>query len=101
MASCAFCDNDQVPASYYACWNCKEPMPRTEHNEAERGAIAWLLDRLESVVDLFDALRRTRGARRVVNDLINERISHEQAALEMRALNQRGKGGWLARALGR
>ncbi|MEZ4437055.1 MAG: capsule biosynthesis protein CapB [bacterium] len=67
----------------------------------ERSGLARLADRLEDLVDFIDALRRTRKARRLVDDLVAGRISHDQAALEMRALNARGKGGWLAKLLGR
>lgn len=66
----------------------------------ERSPLARVLDRVEDGVDFLDAIRRTRKARRIVADLVAERISHERAAVEMRKLNKRGKGGWLARMLG-
>ena len=37
----------------------------------------------------------------ITRDLEAERLSHERAALLMRKLNKRGKGGWLARSLGK
>lgn len=66
----------------------------------ERSPLARVLDRVEDGVDFVDAVRRTHKARRIVADLIGERISHDRAAVEMRALNKRGKGGWLARLFG-
>lgn len=66
----------------------------------ERSRLARLFDRLEDAVDFADAVVRTYKARRIVADLVAERISHERAAVEMRKLNKRDKGGWLARMLG-
>lgn len=71
-----------------------------EHR-AERSPLARLADRLEDAIDFIDALRRTHRARRLLDDLVAGRISHDRAAVEMRALNARGKGGWLAKLLAR
>ncbi|MCA9540264.1 MAG: capsule biosynthesis protein CapB, partial [Myxococcales bacterium] len=67
--------------------------------QAERSALSRLADFVEDAVDFIDVLRRTRRARQVMDDLVHERISHDRAAIEMRAINARGKGGWLAKKL--
>ncbi len=66
----------------------------------ERSPVARVLDRVEDGVDFVDAVLRTRKARRIIADLVGQRISHGRAAVEMRKLNKRGKGGWLARLFG-
>ena len=54
-----------------------------------------LLSAIERLLDPLDSLRRRRRAQRVMRDLALGRVSHERAAAEMRALTERGKGGWL------
>jgi len=66
---------------------------------AGRDAIARLLGRVEAVLDPLDSIRRRRRAGRVMRDLVAQRISHARAAVEMRALYDRQKGGWLDDAL--
>jgi poly-gamma-glutamate synthase PgsB/CapB len=61
-----------------------------------KDAKTWLLDRVESWLDPLDSLRRYRHAERVMKDLVAHRISHNRAAVEMRRLYERQKGGWLA-----
>ncbi|HYD31932.1 MAG TPA: hypothetical protein VEB64_13915, partial [Azospirillaceae bacterium] len=51
---------------------------------------------IEAFLDAGDAVRRRRKADRIYRDMTMERISHERAALELKKLNARQKGGWLA-----
>jgi hypothetical protein len=59
-------------------------------------------DRLRSIVgktfDYLDSMRRQTRAKEVLEDLIAGRISHATAALEMRAVVARAKGGWAKRS---
>ncbi len=50
---------------------------------------------IESILDAGDAVKRRKIANQIYKDLIHERISHERAAIELKQLNQRQKGGWL------
>jgi hypothetical protein len=51
---------------------------------------------LEAFLDAGDAVRRRKTAHQIYKDLTAERISHERAAMELKKLNKRQKGGWLA-----
>lgn len=53
------------------------------------------LNHLEAFFDAGDAVRRRKAANRIYRDMITQRISHERAARELKALNSRQKGGWL------
>ncbi len=57
--------------------------------------LAWS----EGGVDFLDSVRRYRRSQKVLDDLVAQRISHEQAVLEMRAIYDRQKGGWLEKSL--
>ena len=52
---------------------------------------------LGTTFDYLDSVRRQSAARRVLEELIAERISHSAAALEMRAVLARAKGAWALR----
>ncbi|HKK89758.1 MAG TPA: hypothetical protein VJ936_00005, partial [Desulfobacteraceae bacterium] len=52
---------------------------------------------VESLLDAGDAVKRRKRANLIYKDLIHERISHDRAAIELKKLNQRQKGGWLGR----
>ncbi|WP_437936313.1 capsule biosynthesis protein CapB [Sorangium sp. So ce341] len=58
-----------------------------------------VLLRIEQFVDHLDSVRRTRWAKIVMNDLFAMRIGHGQAALLLREIVGRQKGGWLAKDL--
>lgn len=51
---------------------------------------------LEAFLDAGDAVKRRKLADQIYQDLIDERISHERAALELQAINKRQKGGWFS-----
>lgn len=53
----------------------------------------------EGMVDYLDSIRRHNQSKQVMDDLVEKRISHGRAAIEMRQLVARQKGGWLAKGL--
>ncbi len=61
------------------------------------GFLSHVCSVLEQVVDTRDSRRRRKLADSVLKDLVHERISHEQAAIVLRDLTKRQKGGWLER----
>jgi hypothetical protein len=61
------------------------------------GLAAVVLGRLEQLIDHLDSMRRTSDASRIMNDLYAKRIGHGRAALLMRGVVARTKGGWLAK----
>ncbi|BCR06869.1 hypothetical protein DESUT3_39380 [Desulfuromonas versatilis] len=65
------------------------------HFTAATGLLIRGVEALEAFLDAGDAVRRRRQADRIYRDLGRERISHARAAIELQALNQRQKGGWL------
>jgi hypothetical protein len=65
------------------------------------GPIATAIDAVEAFLDAGDAVRRRRKADRIYRDMVAERISHDRAALELKKLNSRQKGGWLGDAIQR
>ena len=54
------------------------------------------LDVVEPLVDHLDSIRRQRQARRIMQDLFALRISQSRAAVLLREITDRSKGGWLA-----
>jgi poly-gamma-glutamate synthase PgsB/CapB len=54
---------------------------------------------IEEFLDAGDAVRRRKLADQVYQDLIDERISRQRAVIELQALTQRQKGGWLLKKL--
>ncbi|WP_372767656.1 hypothetical protein [Pseudoalteromonas sp.] len=50
---------------------------------------------LEGVLDVFDAIKRGYIARKVLEDLSQQRISFNKAANMLKTINKRQKGGWL------
>lgn len=66
---------------------------------SNQGFIAKLTMIIEEFLDASDAIRRRKTADQIYRDLVNERIGRQRAALELQALNQRQKGGWLLKKL--
>ncbi len=58
---------------------------------------ALFLSFMESFLDAGDAVRRRKLSDRIYRDLVTQRISQERAVIELHALNERQKGGWLLR----
>lgn len=66
--------------------------------QSSGGGNSWLSKintMIEDFLDAGDAVKRRKQADLIYRDLVDERISHERAALELQALNKRQKGGWL------
>ncbi|MBN1609511.1 MAG: capsule biosynthesis protein CapB [Polyangiaceae bacterium] len=63
------------------------------------GPFVRLMTHLEPFVDHLDSTRRSRWAKRVMEDLLEQRISQAKAAVLLRDIVARGKGGWLAKDL--
>ncbi|MFZ1493824.1 MAG: hypothetical protein WAU60_10500 [Candidatus Competibacter denitrificans] len=59
------------------------------------GRLTQVLGAIEAFLDSGDAVKRRQLADRIYRDLADERIGHQRAALELQALTQRQKGGWL------
>ena len=68
----------------------------------EQKKAGWL-DRVanfaEGALDWGDSVRRARGAKQILDDLVAQRMTHAKASVEMRKLVGRVKGGWLAKSL--
>ncbi len=56
----------------------------------------WMIECAEQFLDVHDSIRRRDTADLIYQDLASERISRQRAILELRELNKRQKGGWLA-----
>lgn len=61
----------------------------------KQGLLSHVYSILEQILDAGDSRKRRKEANSVINDLIKERISHEQASIVLRDLTKRQKGGWL------
>jgi hypothetical protein len=66
------------------------------HGAPVRTRLSRMLDRIEPFVDHLDSVRRSRRAKSIMNDLFEQRVSQGRAAVLLRDLVARGKGGWLA-----
>ncbi len=53
----------------------------------------------EAWVDWLDSARRGNEAAQIIDDLVDGRISHQRASVEMRRIVGRLKGGWLIKAI--
>jgi len=62
-----------------------------------KSRLARVLDAVEPLVDHLDSVRRSRRAARIMDDLFEKRVSQSRAAVLLRDLVSRGKGGWLAK----
>ena len=56
----------------------------------------WLLESAEQFLDVNDSVRRRDKADQIYDDLAACRISRQRAVVELRKINKRQKGGWLA-----
>jgi gamma-polyglutamate synthase len=54
-----------------------------------------VLEFIEQVLDAGDAVKRRKIADQVYKDMVTGRISNQTAALQVKKLNKRQKGGWL------
>jgi poly-gamma-glutamate synthase PgsB/CapB len=60
---------------------------------------AWMIECAEQFLDVHDSIRRRNTADLIYADLANERIGRQRAIIELRDVNKRQKGGWLAASL--
>jgi len=58
-----------------------------------------MLNKVEQLFDHLDSVRRTNTAGTVMNDLFAARVGHGQAAILLRDVTGRSKGGWLYKDL--
>ncbi len=58
--------------------------------------VATLSQGIEAFIDAGDAVKRRKKADQIYQDLVDERISHDRAVLELQAINKRQKGGWFS-----
>ncbi len=65
------------------------------HNFKINSWVASFSKGIESFLDSGDAVKRRKKADQIYKDLIDKRIAFERAAMELRMLNKRQKGGWL------
>ena len=72
---------------------------KSNKNRPASGLLASFIEAIEAFLDSGDAVKRRKMADLIYKDLAAERISYDQAAIELKALNQRQKGGWLQRRL--
>ena len=65
------------------------------------GRFSKLAVAVENFLDAGDAVRRRRKADLIYREMVAERISHDRAAVELKKLTSRQKGGWLEGDFGR
>jgi poly-gamma-glutamate synthase PgsB/CapB len=66
-------------------------------NKQEASSNSWgtkLSQGIEAFLDAGDAVKRRKRADQIYKDLVDERISHDRAVLELQIINKRQKGGW-------
>lgn len=68
-------------------------------SSGKTSAVVRASNRIEAFFDHLDSIRRTRTASRVMADLYARRVSHGRAAILLRDVTARSKGGWLAKDL--
>jgi poly-gamma-glutamate synthase PgsB/CapB len=80
--------------------NLEQSLSRlSSENKQEASSNTWLAklnQGIESFLDTGDAVKRRKRADQIYKDLVDERISHDRAALELQAINKRQKGGWFS-----
>ena len=76
-----------------------DSVAKYKNSKPASGVLANFIEAIEAFLDSGDAVRRRKIADLIYKDLAAERISYDQAAIELKALNQRQKGGWLQRRL--
>jgi len=70
-------------------------------SQSSAGPWARILGYVEAWVDHLDSARRSKFAGRVLVDLFAARIGHGRAALLLREVTARQKGGWLLKDIKR
>ena len=67
-------------------------------SSTQSGMIDQVLNWVERFVEPMDAIRRRHEADGIFEDLCNQRVSHARAAVLLRDLTERQKGGWLRKS---
>lgn len=76
-------------------------LDKSTDGAAAKGGDSKMMTFLEAVLDSHDAISRRRKSERIYKAMIDEQISSQRAALELKKLTARQKGGWLAMETGR
>ncbi len=66
-------------------------------SSGKKGRLETFLSKVEPMVDHWDSVRRRRTANRIMNSVFAARVGQGRAAILMRELVGREKGGWLAK----
>ncbi|HFD12079.1 MAG TPA: hypothetical protein ENJ32_06395 [Crenotrichaceae bacterium] len=78
--------------------NVEQSLMLLRNDHSRQGSThSWsskLSQSIEAFLDAGDAVKRRKRSDQVYQDLVNERISHDRAVLELQTLNKRQKGGW-------
>lgn len=61
----------------------------------QKSPFSGAISAIEKFLDVGDAIKRSKRAKVITNDLIDQRISVNKAAYELQKLNKKQKGGWL------
>lgn len=75
----------------------EEGIVKKMSEQGRKGPLARVLNWVEPWLDHLDSIRRSRGAAKIMTALFAQRISQAKAAILLRDLVSRQKGGWLAK----
>lgn len=65
-------------------------------SELRKAIRDWTIEHSEQLLDVHDSVRRRKRADLIYQDLAEQRIGRQRAVSELRTINKRQKGGWLA-----
>lgn len=66
-----------------------------QKDDKKETPMLWLIKAAEAFLDVGDAIKRSKKAAVITQDLIDQRISLDRAAKELQVINKKQKGGWL------
>ncbi len=66
-----------------------------ENTSNKSSPFSGIISAIEKFLDVGDAIKRSKRATLITNDLIEQRISLNRAAYELQKINKKQKGGWL------
>ena len=66
-----------------------------EKVKSKNKLIEMFVNSIESFLDAGDAIKRKKQVEQIYEDIIHYRISDQRAAIELKKINKRQKGGWL------
>ena len=80
--------------------NLEQSMLKLKSDNSQQGSSSsWgakISQGIEAFLDAGDAVKRRKRADQIYQDLVDERISHDRAVMELQTLNKRQKGGWFS-----